>query len=341
VLFQRFKSKIWTVAAWGYLLLVLLVWQVMERTGDLWWPGTLLLFSPRWLFALPALLLLPYSIFRNRLLLIPLIVTLIIIYIPFMGLNWSGSSGSNSHIGKPIRIVTCNIHSGEFNQKKLETMIRDTAADIVTLQEVPSNLLLIPPKGWQMIVTKGFAILSRYPLTGTAVVTMPPPGEKWLKPQMLQTIASTDLGALAVCSVHLPTPRFGLQEIFDRKTLIRPSRKGRLLRDTVYRREVAKKVNSYISQLDLPVIVAGDFNTPSDSRLFQEVWGSYRNAFDEKGRGYGWTQRVRFSGLRYSSRIDHILTSSRLMPLTSAVGSDVGSDHLPLIADITIANKEL
>lgn len=332
--FQRFQSNLWTLAAWGYLLLVLVVWQVMLRTGDVWWPGTLLLFSPRWLFAVPALLLIPYALIRRRLLLVPLFCTLLVVFIPLMGFTWTASTGAVAHLGKPLRVVTCNVHTGEFDQLKLALLIRETAADIVTLQECPTDLVLSVPPGWSIAQSKGFAVLSRFPLNGLAFVTMSPPGEKWQKPMLLQTTVATPDGVIAVCSLHLPTPRFGLQDIFDRKTLIRPARKGRLVRDTAYRRQAAEKLREYVAQLDLPVIVAGDFNTPADSRLFKQVWGGYHNAFSETGRGYGYTQRVRFSGLRYSSRIDHVLTGRQLRPLTSAVGPDVSSDHLPVIADI-------
>lgn len=334
-LLQRIIARLLDVAVWGYLVLVLIFWQVLQRTGDAWWPGTVLLFSPRWFFAVPVSVLLLLVLLRRRWLLsAPLIAALLVVVFPFMGYNWPHGSGGATGGGKPLRVVTCNTHMGDFDQLKLSQLIRDTAADIVVLQEFSPKVVLAAPPGWGMIAEKGFAVLSRYSMEGLQIVSMPPPGETWQKPQMLQTVVKTPVGPVAVCSVHLPTPRFGLQELFDRKTLIRPSRKGGVIRNTRYRLEAARMVQQAVNKLAMPVIVAGDFNTPTESRLFQEVWGGYKNAFSETGSGYGYTQRVRFSGLRYSSRIDHILTSNELKPLTSAVGPDVGSDHLPLIADI-------
>src|ERR1700720_2127653 len=43
---------------WIYLALLLAVWALL-RLGDRWWPATLLLFGPRWPFALPLLVLTP------------------------------------------------------------------------------------------------------------------------------------------------------------------------------------------------------------------------------------------------------------------------------------------
>jgi endonuclease/exonuclease/phosphatase (EEP) superfamily protein YafD len=70
--------------------------------------------------------------------------------------------------------------------------------------------------------------------------------------------------------------------------------------------------------------------------LFRTVWGGYRNAFSETGFGYGWTQRVSVRGLPIGIRIDHVLTRNGLKPLLCEVGPDMGSDHLPLIADVAV-----
>lgn len=324
-------------AVWGCLLLVLLAWQVMQWTGDLWWGGTFLLFSPRILLIIPFCVLLPFVLWKRRwLLLLPLAAGMVVVCIPFMGFTYALMSHNLSLNNKPIRVVTCNIHSGDFDQMKLALLIRHTAADIVMLQECPAKAVYTAPLNWSIVSSKDFAILSRYPLEGLHVVSTSPPGESWKIVQLLQSVAKTPYGDVAVCSVQLPTPRYGLQEMFDRKTIVRLSRKGRLEKELRYRREAAEKVRDYVERLTVPVIIGGDFNTPEESRLFKAVWGDYRNAFSETGRGYGWTQRVRFSGIRFRARIDHILTKGDIVPLTSAVGVDVDSDHLPLIADVVV-----
>jgi vancomycin resistance protein VanJ len=39
--------------AWLYLALVLGLWLVLRTASDRWWPATLLLFGPRWVWLLP------------------------------------------------------------------------------------------------------------------------------------------------------------------------------------------------------------------------------------------------------------------------------------------------
>ncbi|MBT1070883.1 endonuclease/exonuclease/phosphatase family protein [Pelotalea chapellei] len=83
-----------------------------------------------------------------------------------------------------------------------------------------------------------------------------------------------------------------------------------------------------------PIVVAGDFNTPVESVIYRTVWGDLANAFDKVGRGYGITQRVSVKGFSFGARIDHVLAGKGLVPKVCEVGPDIGSDHLPVIADI-------
>jgi endonuclease/exonuclease/phosphatase (EEP) superfamily protein YafD len=94
-----------------------------------------------------------------------------------------------------------------------------------------------------------------------------------------------------------------------------------------------------IARLTRPVIVAGDFNMPADSDIYRENWQGYANAFSKAGFGYGWTVRGGHRGIVIGARIDHILTDGGMRVLRCETGPDVGSDHLPLIADIVTISE--
>ncbi len=93
----------------------------------------------------------------------------------------------------------------------------------------------------------------------------------------------------------------------------------------------------YVSKLQSPVIVVGDFNT--------SLWSPYYQQFVEKtglrnGRhGFGiqpsWPT---FLPLFYMP-IDHFLVSPEFQVLNSRIGENVGSDHLPVITDVAISQK--
>src|SRR5207237_8966827 len=81
-----------------------------------------------------------------------------------------------------------------------------------------------------------------------------------------------------------------------------------------------------------PLLIGGDFNPPSDSPTFAPVRRRFRVGFDEAGRGYGYTYPSRLPWIR----IDHILASPDWSIVRCWVGPDVGSDHLPVIAEVVL-----
>lgn len=321
---------------WGYLLLTLCLVLVVRLAGDQWWVATVLLFSPRWLFSLPLLLLVPLVARYNRWLWIPLALTALIIFVPFMGFNLpvTHSAVSNSSGTDVIRVLTLNVDTGKCNPAKLAAFIKESAVDVVALQEHSDTLKLTLPTGWQMISQRGLAIFSHFPLSQVKTIQVIPPRSIWPGTYLLHATVHAPGGDIAFCSLQLPTPRIGLLQVLDRYTFLRPARKDTLVEETAYRWRVAQEVQRYVASLSLPVIIAGDFNTPIDSSLYRQVWSRFSNVFSKVGWGYGRTQRVSIQGLAYSARIDHILTGNGLVPRVSEVGPDVGSDHLPLIADL-------
>lgn len=328
------KSKWLLLTACCYLLLVVALYFFMSYAGDRWWPATILLFSPRWLFALPLVLLLPFVLWLDRRALIPLALAGLVVVIPLMGFNLPFGKPGSTRYDHVIRVLTYNIHEGDFNAERFSVLLKDSAVDLVALQECPEELQIPLPRGWQSVKKRGLAVLSRYPIRSVTPVEVLQPKEQWPGTYLLQTVIQAPGGDVAFCSLHLPSPRFGLQAVLDKATLVRPSRRKLLEQQTVARYFVAKELKKSVDGLKLPVIVVGDFNTPVESALIKQFWGNYKNAFSETAWGYGATQRVSVRGFHFSSRIDHVLTGSGLKPLLCVVGPDLGSDHLPLIADI-------
>ncbi len=322
---------------WGYLLLALLLWLLVSLAGDRWWPATLILFSPRWIAALPLVILLPLALWRNRFSLIPLLIGALIVFGPFMGLNLPIGKAALTG-GKTLRVMTCNIDKGNCDMQALAVLIRETRADIVALQEFPQDLQLSRLQGWQIIQERGMAILSRFPMQRGMTVQVYNPPDPWPKTCLIHCIVTTSDGDVNFCSVQLPTPRYGLLPILDKYTILRPSRNGQLLAETEYRRRASLEVQKMVATLSDHTIVAGDFNMPVDSAIYRHVWNGYNNAFSTAGIGYGWTQRAKVKRLAASIgiRIDHILTGKGLAPHLCEVGPDVGSDHLPLVADVEV-----
>ena len=92
-------------------------------------------------------------------------------------------------------------------------------------------------------------------------------------------------------------------------------------------------MKQWIGRFSEALIIAGDFNMPTDSAIYRQYWSRYSNAFSTCGFGFGHTKQSVIRGLHYGLRIDHVLTDPFWRCRRCWVGPDLGSDHLPVIAD--------
>jgi endonuclease/exonuclease/phosphatase (EEP) superfamily protein YafD len=91
-----------------------------------------------------------------------------------------------------------------------------------------------------------------------------------------------------------------------------------------------------------PVIFAGDLNMTPQTPNFRELRaGGLRSSHEIAGfgRGVTWRPIWRWSRHLPGIRIDHILVRPPLTVSHHAVGDDIGSDHLPVIAEIGFRAK--
>ena len=307
----------------------------MRLLGEHWWFATMLLFGPRWFAIIPLGILLPLAIFYNFRLLLPVCISALIVLGPFMGFSFIFGSPKNPG-NSTLRILTCNIKSGDFNAESLSRLIKNSKADIVALQACTLEIrsLLQLPSEWNSIQEGELAVFSRFPLIQKNSLYFMHPPHQWPRTSMLECLIQTTKGDIAFYTLHLPSPHYGLQNILDRKTIISLSRKELLDNETRNRWKTAREIERKISSQTLPKIIAGDFNMPVESLIYREVWNGYDNSFSETSIGYGWSERNSVRGIPLAVRIDHILTSNGIVPKSCEVGPDVGSDHLPLIADV-------
>ncbi|MCE1227779.1 MAG: endonuclease/exonuclease/phosphatase family protein [Geobacteraceae bacterium] len=330
----RISNKLsrWALrGAYLYLALVVAAWLLMRFAGDRWWFGSLILFGPRWMLFLPLLVLMPLAAWCQRLALIPLIAASVVVAGPLMGFVVSMPSGNTEQRG--LRIITCNTETGNA-KKRLERLVEESSADIVALQECPRDLPIALPKGWSVIQKGELAVLSRFPMMlHNQVMSLHPP-HIWPRYSAIFVVVDTPGGKIGFCTVHLPSPRYGLEHMLDRKIGINFAKTDLVKSEQALRSSVAWDVKRMIEAVPLPVVVAGDFNMPVESRIYRENFGGFTDTFSKVGFGFGHTEFISKHGLSLSARIDHILTSREFRPISCVVGPDVGSDHRPLIVHL-------
>lgn len=329
----RAVSRATVYASWGYLLAVSCAWLLIYSGGDRWWPATVLLFGPRWLLGVPSAVLAPLAATTHRRSLWPLAVALAVVVFAIEGFRvpWTWARAPS---GPRLRILTYNVEDGAVAGDDLVTLIREVQPDIVALQECPADRYSAAFDGWVTVQQGELLLASRFPICGSEVLTEVDPGNSWPQPILLRCTIAAPFGQIEACIVHLPSPRQGLQEVLDRHTIVAPSRSDTLIQQTASRSKQSMLAAKAVAKTGPEVLVAGDFNMPVDSTVYRRDWSGLANAFSVRGWGLGHTRLVSWGIWRYGARIDHVLTGTAWIAVRCWVGPDLGSDHLPLIAEL-------
>ena len=310
------------MAVWTWLVLVVAWWLLIAFTADAWPIGTIVAFAPRWPAAVPAALLLPAALVWRKLLW-PLGAGVFVALGPSMGLcvPWRTVLDNEP---SALRVMTCNTQGGSLDEQRLMRLIADEQPDLVLLQECsPTRMAMMKwPPEWTVCVSGALLVASRHPAQQEESLR----DEFGWRNLLMHATVETPHGRLHVFDLHLDTPRWGLEEV--------RAHGWRGLRaveeNNASRLRESMKSSQQIAAMTEPVLIAGDFNMPVQSAIYQRYWSRYQNAFSRAGWGWGHSKFTRWHGIR----IDHVLTSEPWRATRCRVGPDVGSDHRPVIADL-------
>lgn len=319
---------------WIYGVTVFLVWLMLHFAGDRWWLATMMLYGPRWVYGLPLAILVPAAaIGRRRRLLWLLAASVVVVIWPIMGLCLPLGRLARPD-GVHLRVLTFNVDGNAVNGKALAELVEKEQPDVVALQECAGDDRYQWPGGWHVLRHGELLVASRYPIREVNSVSGKRTGHVWPRPSLLHCILTLPGGEVDFGCVHLPSPRWGLTGVLDRRTLLAPSRSALIGEENGERRRQSEEAAALVEDVAGPLILAGDFNLPGDSQVYRRSWGRYRDAFSTSGFGFGNTMRPRVRRLPFGIRIDHVLTSPHWRPRRCWVGPDIGPKHLPLIAEL-------
>src|SRR5512134_2795242 len=324
--------------AWGALLAMALATVVLWGFGDRWWPATALMYGPRWLVVPPLLLLAAAALALAvrarspaRRGLVPFGAALVLAIGPFLGFRFGWRSLLPE--GNPdtaLRVVSYNVEGGERVAARLDELIRDTRANILAFQECGPEFTdsLAARAGWHHHAARrgNPCLLTRFPIEAADTIPTWEAGGFGGSGNAVRYRLRTPVGPVTLVNLHLETPRRGLE-------LLRYG--GSALRmegNTTVREIGSERIRAWIRGADGPLVVAGDFNMPVESRIYARYWGDLSNAFGGAGRGFGWTRILK----RFRVRIDHVLTGGGASARRARIGPDLGSDHLPMVTVIRL-----
>ncbi len=231
--------------------------------------------------------------------------------------------------GPTIRVVSFNARGGEMLLRSPANLLGDWQADIVAFQECGGSFagILREIPGWHFDARSGLCLLSRFEIL--EIMEMERESLEFAGGAGVVTTyrLGPDEAPIYVTNLHLETPRAGFELIRSGRLVkgIEKVKEKSMLREIELRR-----AGAWADLFDGPHIVLGDFNTPPESRAYREAWGEWQNTFSVAGRGFGGT---RLNGW-IRVRIDHILGSEDWTVIDAWLEKDVGSDHLPIAAEM-------
>ncbi len=171
----------------------------------------------------------------------------------------------------------------------------------------------------------GMAICSRYPILSRKAIRK----KKNSNNQIISALIDINGQSVVVVNMHL-------QSIFIKEDELDPNRIKENFKASFFtiasKMKVAYKARTnQIDQLlahtldeELPLIIAGDMNDTPYSNAYLRLRDSYKNGFEEKGSGFGFT----YNGPLPFLRIDHQFANERLDFTRFRVNNEFqGSDH--------------
>jgi vancomycin resistance protein VanJ len=307
-----------------YLLTVLAVWALLKFGAESWWLATLVLFGPRWVVALPLLVLAPITILIHRRTLWITCISAAVVLFPVMDLCIPWRVPFVDKSGFHLRVLTCNIHRHLLSAAAMSELIDQTQPDVVVLEEWTSQdqRPLFSQGAWYMRREGEFFMASRFPVRDARRIFE----GKWAAGEAVDYKLALPGRTIDFVAVHLASPHNQFQEILEAS----PDAPDAVQDNSRMRAEQSASLANFASQLGNATILAGDFNTPGNSPLFESAWSIFTDAFAAAGLGIGNTYHYRWSG----TRIDHILLAAGWNCSDCQVGPPVGSPHRPLVADL-------
>src|SRR5438876_289313 len=210
-------------ACWLYAGGLAALWLLISLASDRWWPATLAMYSPRWLWSVPLALLLPAALLvRRRSLWLPLVISIAVLLGPVMRLcvPWQRALPRTGAASPTMRFVTLNADEEHLDPDAFRKWIKQVRPDVVALQACTSKdryaIFGASPDGgeWHWRKNGELFVASRFPITASRVYDAPSfstPHGGTLGAYDVQTPAAT----VRLFNIHLATPRYGLLAVIN------------------------------------------------------------------------------------------------------------------------------
>lgn len=220
-----------------------------------------------------------------------------------------------------FKVYSANIHRFNRDMSRLAQEIEEKKPEIVLLCEVTADHIqplrsIMKNYPYHVEYTPvgklgiGIVLLSKFPVSGVEKEQLSEFGNA-----LVTSVLKVNGRETMLFAIHSPNPSF-------KKDF--PVRTDQFLR-------IAEKINKQ----SMPVIVAGDFNATPYSPTFKHLLKA--TGLKDSRDGFGWQPSWPTSFPLLWIPIDHILVSPEFKILNRAVGNYIGSDHYPVLAELSMS----
>jgi endonuclease/exonuclease/phosphatase (EEP) superfamily protein YafD len=318
---RRWAKIIVAILGSLYLIAVIGSIYVIRTWGDRTTTATLLLFAPRWLFALPLVLLIPLAAWVDwRLLILPGVAAALVLFgLLGFSLGWRRLLASPAPTGSAIRVLTFNTHFSTMWSPWLAAYIQTTHPDVVALEEWGGGpySAVFKDATWHFAQRGDNVLASRFPIQPRSLHR----GEDFFHCNLLLPSGPVDVVVL-----HLSSPHTALRDTVEQF----PDASPEIERNISWRARQAAAIGQLAEKQTLPMLLMGDFNLVPDSTVFRQNFSNLSDAFESAGFGFGYSYIIRWTRVR----IDHVLMNDSFRCQDCFVGPYLGSPHRPIVADL-------
>ena len=187
----------------------------------------------------------------------------------------------------------------------------------------------------------GIIIFSKFPIINKQTVSFYPNDYNSIF-QYVDIVKGGD--TIRVFNIHLQSLKFSANNLkyidhpeFEDSAAIAQSKNiiGKFKVGFLKRMVQAERIKAALNKSIYPVIICGDFNDVPNSYAYETIGSGLKNAFVEKGVGFGRT----FTGISPTLRIDNIFTDDKFNIQQFTGIKKKLSDHFPIIADVETNKK--
>jgi endonuclease/exonuclease/phosphatase family metal-dependent hydrolase len=281
-----------------------------------------------------------------------------------IGFRFSDLDKAKPSTDNTIRVMTYNVHNfkryGSNNdistKHEILNLISEQHPDLIGFEEfytknkgpyemrdsitriIGTKNYYFEPFNFNDSEAIGMAIFSKFPIVAKGIIRF---SDTKSDNQCLYVDVKKGEKIFRLYSVHLQSIRFDPE---DYKYLDSISKKGKadmqstkrlggkLKTAFVKRSEQVFKVKEHAAQCPYPYLIAGDFNDTPTSFAVNQMAKGIKNAFREKGSGFGRT----YNGDFPNYQIDYIMASPQFDILTYKIIEKKLSDHYPLRSDVVL-----